>query len=262
MSPGSSPHTRGARPWGHRRPGSWRIIPAYAGSTRRQRPVRDRRSDHPRIRGEHRDPQGRKPPVFGSSPHTRGAPARHDHRRTAERIIPAYAGSTTRELSIASVRQDHPRIRGEHGYRLGLSPLLYGSSPHTRGALAACCRVWLWRRIIPAYAGSTLYFRPRHWATGGSSPHTRGAPPGHRRAPGPVRIIPAYAGSTTTRTTPGSSTRDHPRIRGEHVPAELRTSLLTGSSPHTRGAQMDCRPYLQEARIIPAYAGSTARGGV
>ena len=33
---------------------------------------------------------------------------------------------------------------------------------------------------------------------------------------------------------------------------------LTGSSPHTRGAQDDLTPDQANKRIIPAYAGSTA----
>ena len=53
LSPGSSPHTRGARGlwW---RPGRGRgIIPAYAGSTPANVRRYDSRQDHPRIRGEH-----------------------------------------------------------------------------------------------------------------------------------------------------------------------------------------------------------------
>ena len=30
------------------------------------------------------------------------------------RIIPAFAGNTSRDLSFSSLKQDHPRIRGEH----------------------------------------------------------------------------------------------------------------------------------------------------
>ena len=51
---GSSPHTRGARPVLCGVSGRAGIIPAYAGSTPRAGWRRCRRSDHPRIRGEHR----------------------------------------------------------------------------------------------------------------------------------------------------------------------------------------------------------------
>ena len=50
---GSSPHTRGARPDGAENDDSGGIIPAYAGSTKSPRKVREWLPDHPRIRGEH-----------------------------------------------------------------------------------------------------------------------------------------------------------------------------------------------------------------
>ena len=70
---GSSPHTRGARRRRIRLPRRARIIPAYAGSTRRASSGMGLGSDHPRIRGEHPgvNRNGRGP--AGSSPHTRGA---------------------------------------------------------------------------------------------------------------------------------------------------------------------------------------------
>ena len=50
---GSSPHTRGALHADAERGEGLRIIPAYAGSTRRRRSGTRRVGDHPRIRGEH-----------------------------------------------------------------------------------------------------------------------------------------------------------------------------------------------------------------
>ena len=177
-----------------------------------------RAGDHPRIRGEHRDE--RRP------------------TRRAGGIIPAYAGSTS--------------------LRTTLVLKLWGSSPHTRGALPRDpgIVVGAWdhprirgehprrgprerqaRRIIPAYAGSTSIMRFSMKSATGSSPHTRGALPdavGRERPCG-----------------------DHPRIRGEHprvvaiatdrrgiipayagsTPPSWHLSLPRwGSSPHTRGA--------------------------
>ena len=71
--PGSSPHTRGARP---PPPGGlWRsrIIPAYAGSTLADAGLAWCVGDHPRIRGEHRTRGATSSSTRGSSPHTRGA---------------------------------------------------------------------------------------------------------------------------------------------------------------------------------------------
>ena len=93
----------------------------------------------------------------------------------------------------------------------------------------------------------------------GSSPHTRGA---HRRRPvgaGRTRIIPAYAGSTRYTVRPCTTVRDHPRIRGEHTTLVPGTMADEGSSPHTRGAPEKTRERSENARIIPAYAGSTLR---
>ena len=196
-------------------------------------------------------------PVTGSSPHTRGAPVTMCGRIRSRGIIPAYAGSTSRELASSATMRDHPRIRGEHA--------VTGSLIVTRSG------------IIPAYAGSTA--RPVYRAPGdedhprirgehdtvdveravgpGSSPHTRGA-----RGPGIpshewCRIIPAYAGSTSPGTVSAAPETDHPRIRGEHAERHRPKGNFTGSSPHTRGARR-LRP-VRDRRpgIIPAYAGST-----
>ena len=236
---GSSPHTRGARPDPARRRPDRRIIPAYAGST-------DLCADL------HAS-------ALGSSPHTRGAlpvgrPG-HEH----DGIIPAYAGST-------------PRLAGR-------GPVDRGSSPHTRGAPPPPRMARFRRGIIPAYAGSTgpgvkfsrgrrdhprirgehsgVFFCPI--SDRGSSPHTRGARSARWRRGPCRRIIPAYAGSTTGASFSKIGITDHPRIRGEH-PLEIDSlSTEKGSSPHTRGARQSAEWGQQKARIIPAYAGSTAR---
>ena len=90
-----------------------------------------------------------------------------------------------------------------------------GSSPHTRGALRRRLGARGWRRIIPAYAGSTLY---SHFGSKG------------------IWIIPAYAGSTSRSSRVCSRTPDHPRIRGEHIIGSIGMVIGWGSSPHTRGA--------------------------
>ena len=94
-------------------------------------------------------------------------------------------------------------------------------------------------------------------AAEGSSPHTRGAPPRGRPAPGSTGIIPAYAGSTFPSLASTSARRDHPRIRGEHTAVSIAKGEAGGSSPHTRGARSAPASPTSNARIIPAYAGST-----
>ena len=115
MFAGSSPHTRGAPGRRREASGPRGIIPAYAGSTDRGAWWSRGRSDHPRIRGEHKAVHISVNTFEGSSPHTRGAPARRRAGVRRLRIIPAYAGSTPRPPTPPPSRTDHPRIRGEHG---------------------------------------------------------------------------------------------------------------------------------------------------
>lgn len=74
------------------------------------------------------------------------------------------------------------------------------------------------------------------------------------------RITPAYAGNTPTTISRGPSSRDHPRIcRGaQSSPAQKFSG--EGSPPHTRGALLDVLLFPPILKIIPAYAGNTARG--
>ena len=156
---GSSPHTRGALRQQHLPRAGGGIIPAYAGSTCRKPSFRRKIGDHPRIRGEHYHTPLKVWIKQGSSPHTRGAPfARHD-RRVERGIIPAYAGSTTSGATRAKSTPDHPRIRGEHKDQHTQAMIMFGSSPHTRGALDGRARRRRYVGIIPAYAGSTRQSR-------------------------------------------------------------------------------------------------------
>ena len=198
---------------------------------------RHSRPDHPRIRGEHGVARGECVFAEGSSPHTRGARPWGQRGGEVLRIIPAYAGSTTKLAAVIAETPDHPRIRGEHLDSFHVAGVGVGSSPHTRGARQAGPQYGLRQRIIPAYAGSTAHRRspagpptdhPRirgeHCrrqaivtTPPGSSPHTRGARLHDLIGDPGVRIIPAYAGSTKTRSPGFMSAKDHPRIRGEHV---------------------------------------------
>ena len=99
-------------------------------------------------------------------------------------------------------RRDHPRVCGEHADGTHFNSRTYG--------------------IIPAYAGSTRRLPHPPHGRWGSSPRMRGAP-----------------SRTSGKTT---STRDHPRVCGEHA-------LHRVDSSHA-------------GWIIPAYAGSTTEIGM
>ena len=66
--------------------------------------------------------------------------------------------------------RDHPRIRGEHAKAMWSLRNAGGSSPHTRGALTLWDKQMQEYGIIPAYAGSTLFF---HCASKPPSDHPR-----------------------------------------------------------------------------------------
>ena len=92
----------------------------------------------------------------------------------------------------------------------------------------------------------------------GSSPHVRGALPFAVGADVDVGIIPACAGSTRSLTFQSMSSRDHPRMCGEHAQGFDTGCLTLGSSPHVRGALLAWRLDAVARGIIPACAGSTA----
>ena len=198
-------------------------------------------------------PRGRS----GSSPHTRGAPSHPLEGLDEAGIIPAYAGSTRFRRAVARPFWDHPRIRGEHCAGEMLLAVFQGSSPHTRGARGGRCRGLRPRLDHPRIRGEHLARNAELLFGEGSSPHTRGAPGNYLQYGNEPRIIPAYAGSTRKTTTSGSTTTDHPRIRGEHSCTLALMPAIAGSSPHTRGARRRCRHSPHSAGIIPAYAGST-----
>ena len=213
---GSSPHARGARRVLVDPEDAPGIIPACAGSTTSHRTSTASGLDHPRMRGEHRDPKSDAALPAGSSPHARGAPVVAHLLHEGVGIIPACAGSTHGCRDSGPRAGDHPRMRGEHYEQLvgGIDTL--GSSPHARGAPPTRPLPRERARIIPACAGSTRRStttrtrtrdHPRmrgehasqlsHAALAeGSSPHARGAhlePGVYQVARG---IIPACAGST------------------------------------------------------------------
>ena len=131
-----------------------------------------------------------------------------------------------------------------------------GSSPRMRGALDGLGYGLAWRRIIPAYAGSTDTLvglledyedHPRvcgehqartigHRISHGSSPRMRGALRRPADSAWQSRIIPAYAGSTSWMEASNNEEEDHPRVCGEHLLLVRCMPDRSGSSPRMRGA--------------------------
>ena len=91
----------------------------------------------------------------------------------------------------------------------------------------------------------------------GSPPLTRGTREPALFAIKGSRITPAYAGNTFLIHRQVFHSRDHPRLRGEHLNINFATFFILGSPPLTRGTQCCLCWILQIARITPAYAGNT-----
>ena len=152
--------------------------------------------------------------------------------------------------------EDHPRIRGEQGFRRVMPFLAGGSPPHTRGAGSE----WLVQTgssgITPAYAGSSIdACNAVPMAT--DHPRIRGEQ-AVSQLPTLTTcwITPAYAGSSSVNPAPPLSLPDHPRIRGEQQHQERFPAVYVGSPPHTRGAGGERGLHHGACRITPAYAGS------
>ena len=272
---GSSPRARGTHRDQRAKELVPRFIPACAGNTGIARAATDRRTVHPRVRGEHRRAYQRAVVVAGSSPRARGT---RDHKlssRRWHRFIPACAGNTTRRtpptrrravhpacagntgpnLRPGNIETVHPRVRGEHSD--GQLPFLCisGSSPRARGTQFRVPSARTFDRFIPACAGNTcisatisrrspvhprvrgehLHIINTNAKGGGSSPRARGTHQGSSGAPNAGRFIPACAGNTP-QSPPACPCRTvHPRVRGEHGPKRTRTGVAAGSSPRARG---------------------------
>ncbi len=213
----------------------------------------------------------------GSSPHARGARYPRWCWTTALRLIPACAGSTSGRGATLRAFQAHPRMRGEHPAFRAPSIRMRGSSPHARGAHVPVVDGGPVLGLIPACAGSTapathaLERRGAHprmrgehaiddpdsGIAFGSSPHARGAQHRTEGSLEEVRLIPACAGSTLDLWAGQARATAHPRMRGEHMDSHTFPSVVTGSSPHARGALSSAPPDFKVPGLIPACAGST-----
>ena len=274
-----------------------RVIPAWAGNTF---PDTSSSAGHPRVGGEHFRRCAGHPrvggehfrratyaqPIDGSSPRGRGTRQRCLDRIERDRVIPAWAGNTSR-MSRKVNR-------------------IYGSSPRGRGTPWDMQPRRGRTRVIPAWAGNTWRDtvgsfsgagHPRvggehsarcaltPWVSG-SSPRGRGTPPDPGFPPPYVRVIPAWAGNTSPVRSSDLTTTGHPRVGGEHLPLKEGHLIVVqpGSSPRGRGtlevdvcaASVRTRPghprvggehlwrliLLNEGpgwRVIPAWAGNTWR---
>ena len=131
---GSSPRVRGALLNAPSGCPDLRFIPACAGSAGFLLPVLRARPVHPRVCGER--------------------PTGESLRLVRVRFIPACAGSASEHRSDILRPTVHPRVCGERDAQAQLRALKHGSSPRVRGAHSVRQGRYVFRRFIPACAGS------------------------------------------------------------------------------------------------------------
>ena len=152
---GSSPLTRGKLKVFRFIGTPHRLIPAHAGKTPHvSQPARGAPA-HPRSRGENTRRRRDGHDLAGSSPLTRGKHVPAYTKAAATRLIPAHAGKTAFSAAHATFAAAHPRSRGENHDSQGSTGYASGSSPLTRGKLAARQLSGGGCRLIPAHAGKT-----------------------------------------------------------------------------------------------------------
>ena len=192
------------------------LIPAWAGKTRTDAGKSPPSSAHPRVGGENENQTFRQKISTGSSPRGRGKRDDIDNLRPAHRLIPAWAGKTTRCVYSTPKGKAHPRVGGENWLTMRDCTPWAGSSPRGRGKRDNLPHRVRCVRLIPAWAGKTLpEDHPEKWAAAhprvggendvsacsrsaraGSSPRGRGKPRGRRPRARLHGLIPAWAGKT------------------------------------------------------------------
>ena len=148
-------------------------IPALAGNTRSPGRCPAGCPDHPRSRGEYASAHRVGSLHQGSSPLSRGIPARLTGPDAQAGIIPALAGNTGYHICASGVLPDHPRSRGEYRTPERCKKCAHGSSPLSRGIRWEVYRVPPAWGIIPALAGNTPHpagWGPHQW----DHPRSRG----------------------------------------------------------------------------------------
>ena len=136
--------------------------------------------------------------------------------------------------------------------------LVGGIIPACAGSTRSAAWWSRWSRDHPRMRGEHTGRLSELSATQGSSPHARGARVAPQRPDISRGIIPACAGSTRPRRCGRRASRDHPRMRGEHIFNQPVQTPDEGSSPHARGAHLRPEARRVDRGIIPACAGSTS----
>ena len=213
---------------------------------------------HPRVGGGHWPSALAFSSSRGSSPRGRGTLEPDPEAQRNGRVIPAWAGNTSRARTYRHMPTGHPRVGGEHTVTNTNQNLSTGSSPRGRGTLGVDGVPFVIARVIPAWAGNTsaiietppdvaghprvggehINSSHRDVSQSGSSPRGRGTRY--------LRILKSFRAS------------GHPRVGGEHASMAVTRLPGSGSSPRGRGTHGDRDRNYRHRRVIPAWAGNTS----
>lgn len=176
-------------------------------------------------------------------------------QQIADRITPAHAGKSKRQLENLPDLWDHPRVCGEKADWTNSDVVEWGSPPRMRGKDVRQELQHSGRGITLAYAGKSAgraatptRCRDHPRACGEKCPPgkfffmTVGSPPRMRGkgfctvvVHGNLGITPAHAGKSSSGFTLLYGSRDHPRACGEKVHHRHRQRPYLGSPPRVRG---------------------------
>ena len=152
------------------------ILPVFAGMVPHPQWIPNHRANSPRIRGD-----GPCSPVTAGtqlefSPYSRGWSATAAHSLGPSFILPVFAGMVPAHPSRLALSWNSPRIRGDGPVPLDGVTATKLFSPYSRGWSLLECFHFLWRVILPVFAGMVPVSQPMR-ITVANSPRIRGDGP-------------------------------------------------------------------------------------
>ena len=161
---------------------------------------------------------------------------------------PACAGKRPQDITLLTVKRDHPRVCGEKTPAATDNYFNVGSPPRVRGKVAFTALNATTDGITPACAGKSFWPVQQRRKSGeklggggvcrswlGSPPHVRGKAIVSSWFSSAIGITPACAGKRNGDIDYTEVKKDHPRMCGEKAEAVLRKEKAVGSPPHVRG---------------------------
>ncbi len=214
------------------------------------------------MRGDHAVRKPRKRSTRGTAPHARGPRDRDGDVRLHPGNSPACAGTTPPCGARASGPREQPRMRGDHQHPARRDHACHGNSPACAGTTTSTRGTTFSTREQPRMRGDHTVSSSTGGAAPGTAPHARGPREAAAAEITASGNSPACAGTTDFRTSLYRSSREQPRMRGDHDVIYLQVEDLVGTAPHARGPPQHPGPVGDSPGNSPACAGTTSPCGV